>query len=615
MSPLLAVLPLACAALAQAPALPSPAELAELPPDGGPRFNRLVFEKSPYLLQHAANPVDWWPWCAQAFAEAARRDVPVFLSVGYSTCHWCHVMERESFADADVARLLNESFVCVKVDREERPDVDAAYMRVLQALSVSAGWPMTIVLAPDKSPLFAATYLPPAERLGRPGLRELVPALLDAWRNERTELLGRAGRLLELLRAPRTASGAPSLDGRLFAMARAALAASFDELHAGFGAELKFPTAHVLHLLLVLQARTSDDRAREMAVRTLEAIRRGGIWDHLGGGVHRYATDRRWRVPHFEKMLYDQALLAQAYLSAWQVTSRAELRAAAEECLAYVLRDLTSPEGAFFAAEDADSAGIEGLYYTWTRAELSTVLGRAEGDLFAEVYGVTQRGDLDGRSVLALSVPVAERARALRVDPARLEARLAAARAQLLVAREQRVRPLRDETILCDWNGLMIAAFARAGAACDEPRYAAAAVRAADFVLTRLCDEGGRLLHRFAGGQAALPATLDDHAFLLWGLIELYRATLDARWLAAALTLRDELVRRYRDPAGGFFLAEDAAGLPLRTKEIYDGALPSGNGVAAWCLRRLARLTGRAEDEALSDEVLHSFASEIAAAP
>ncbi len=593
--------------------LPSQGEIAKLPPDGGPEFNRLVFEKSPYLLQHARNPVDWYPWGAEAFERAAKEDKPIFLSVGYSTCHWCHVMERESFEDAEVAALLNASFVCIKVDREERPDVDQVYMAVTQAMTGSGGWPMTVVMTPGKKPFFAGTYFPKSAMAGRPGLMEIVPKLVEAWKTQRQEIAAHADQVAAWLSGSLAgAPGDPLAPSTLETAARE-LASRFDSAEGGFDSAPKFPLPHQVRLLLRWWRRSGDAHALEMAERTLQAMARGGIRDHLGGGFHRYSTDRRWLVPHFEKMLYDQALVALAYVEAFEATRKDEYRDVAREIFGYVLRDLTSPEGGFYSAEDADSEGVEGKFYRWSPAELAAVLGDEDGTLFARVYGVTPAGNLResrGESVLHLEQPE-------KGAEAGLRAWLAASRAKLFAAREGRVRPLRDDKVLADWNGLMIAALAHGARAFDEPAYAGAARRAAEFVLSKLRDDKGRLLKRWRQGEAAHAAVLEDHAFLCWGLIELYETDFDVRWLSEAIRLADEMSARFWDGKDGgfFFTAGDAEALLARGKEAYDGAIPSGNSVAALDLLLLAHLTGRTEFLQQTQRLFKAFSGEIARGP
>ncbi len=604
-------------------ALPGAAEIAKLPADGGPEFNRLIFEKSPYLLQHARNSVEWFPWGNAAFELAREQDKPIFLSIGYSTCHWCHVMERESFEDAEVAALLNASFICIKLDREERPDVDQVYMTVTQTLTGSGGWPMTVVMTPEKLPFFAGTYFPKTGASGRPGMLELLPAIASAWKDERQAIEDHSTQLSTSLRAS-AARAMGDLPGEA-AMTRAFddLAQRFDAQEGGFATSLKFPIPHELRFLMRQHAR-GKTTALPMVELTLGKMARGGIRDHLGGGFHRYATDRQWLIPHFEKMLYDQALVALAYIEAFTLTGKAEYREIAESTLDYVRRDLSSPLGGFLCAEDADSEGEEGLFYLWTHEQLYEVLGREDGERFASVYGVTTAGNMrdhtgrsNGQNVLHLSAPWPEIARVRGEDLKQLQSRMAAARAKLFAAREKRVRPLRDDKLLTDWNGLAIAAFASAGRAFDRIEYVERASHAADFVLKTLRDDKGRLLKRYRDGEAAMPAVLDDYAFLVFGLIELYQSDFNVRWLREALRLNEEMLARFGDDsAGGFFLsASDGERLFLRAKEFYDGATPAGNSVAALNLLRLAHLTGDMSHAARAEKTLRAFAGDLARTP
>ncbi len=570
-----------------------------------PRSNRLAGETSPYLLQHADNPVDWYPWGEEAFARARELDRPIFLSIGYATCHWCHVMERECFADPEVAALMNATFVNVKVDREERPDIDQVYMTVCQMLTGSGGWPLTIVMTPEGEPFFAATYIPKHARFGRPGMMELVPRIAELWRTHRDRLLADAREVTAALRRAAGAAGPPAEPGpaELDAAFRQ-LAARFDPEWGGFGTAPKFPTPHTLLFLLGHWYRTGERRALEMVVRTLEAMDRGGIHDHLGGGFHRYATDRRWLVPHFEKMLYDQALLAVAHLEAYRATGREDLAATARETLAYVDRDLSVQGGGFASAEDADSEGEEGRFYLWTMEEVRAVLRGPELEAAVAAwnlepdgnYGDEVTGMATGRNILhRIGTPDPEVAHRLGIAPGELRRRLERARRALLAARSRRPRPLRVDTVLADWNGLAIGAFARAGVVLDAPSLAARAERAARFVLAHLEDRDGALLHRYRAGEAAVPAMLDDHAFLAWGLIELHQATLDPVWLEAALEIATRALERFVAPDGGLYMTESSPDLPVRPRDAGDGALPAGSSVLVDDLLRLARLTGRGD--------------------
>ncbi len=575
--------------------------------------NRLLHEKSPYLLQHAHNPVDWYPWGEEAFKKAREEDRPIFLSIGYATCHWCHVMERESFEDPEVARLLNDSFVGIKVDREERPDVDQVYMAVCQDLTGGGGWPLTIVMTPDKLPFFAGTYIPRENRFGRVGMLELLPLLAEYWRDRRPELARVASSITTSVQRLSTSRRGAALGEETLASAHRTFARLHDSIHGGFGGPPKFPTPHNLSFLLRHWRRTGDDSTLAMVETTLRAMRRGGIYDQVGSGFHRYSTDIEWLVPHFEKMLYDQALLALAYVEAWQATGKDEYAATSHEILEYVLRDMTSPEGAFYSAEDADSEGVEGKFYVWTEDQLREVLDPDEVDLAREVYGVRAEGNFSDETIGAAAGANILHLSGAYEDPERVEA----VRQKLFAAREKRVRPLRDDKVLTDWNGLMIAALARAAQAFGDTRYSEAAGRAARFVLDNLRDSKGKLLHRWRDGEAAVVASLDDHAFLVWGLTELYEATFDVRWLEEALALNDEMLARFLDTEGGgfFFTPGDGEALLVRAKSIHDGALPSGNSVAALNLLRLGRLTGRPHLERQAADLMSAFAGDVADTP
>ena len=588
--------------------------------------NRLGLEKSPYLLQHAHNPVDWYPWSDEAFEKAHAEDKPIFLSIGYSTCHWCHVMERESFEDEEVAALLNQGFVSIKVDREERPDIDAVYMTVCQMMTGSGGWPMTIMLTPDKKPFFAATYIPKGSRTGQVGLMQLLPRVIDIWENRREEVLANGEKVAQVLSTPPRRAGRRELGPDTLEQARRRLSLRFDPRHGGFSRAPKFPTPHNLTFLLRDWSREGRAESLHMVESTLDAMRRGGVYDQIGFGFHRYSTDSEWLVPHFEKMLYDQAQLVMAYVEAYQATGKASYAATAREVIEYVLRDLSSPEGGFYSAEDADSEGVEGKFYVWTSDELRELLSKEDAERLIRVYGMTDEGnfreeasgDPTGHNIPHLSAPIDEKSEAIGLAPDQLVRWLDEVRSGLLVKRSQRVRPSLDDKVLTDWNGLMIAALAKAASALDEPSYLEAARRAADFLLERLFEEeSGVLLHRYRAGEAAVPGFLDDYAFLAWGLLDLYEASFETKYLAEALRLTDELVDHFWDEAdGGFFLTSDRAELVLaRHKDAYDGATPSGNSVAAVNLVRLARMTGVTRYEELAERTINAFAAVVESAP
>ena len=587
--------------------------------------NRLAKEKSPYLLQHAHNPVDWYPWGDEAFAKARAEDRPVFLSIGYATCHWCHVMERESFESPEIAAILNSNYVPVKVDREERPDIDHVYMTVCQALTGSGGWPLTVILTPDGRPFVAGTYFPPESRYGRPGLKEVLYQVLGAWEGQRERVLDVAAKIVDAVRGEFVGMPGERPDADVLTKGFEHLLQRFDEEYGGFGSAPKFPTPHQLTFLLRYGQRTGDGRAVDMVERTLRWIRRGGIYDQLGFGAHRYSTDREWLVPHFEKMLYDQALLLMAYAEAHRVTGDALFASVAREIAIYVARDLTSPEGAFYSAEDADSEGEEGKFYVWAWDELSRVLGEDEGALFARAYGAEPKGNwidpaeghLTGTNILHIPGDLPSLAGDAGLDPTELARRLELGRQKLLEVRSRRPRPLRDDKVLTAWNGLMIAALAKASVAIGEPSLAQAAARAAAFLEAHLLREDGRLLARWREGEAAHLAYLDDYAFWAWGSLELYEATFEPRHLERALALVQDMDRLFWDEREGgyFFTGSDAEPLLARTKEIYDGAIPSGNSVATLVLLRLARMTGKSELERRAEETMRAFAGSVARLP
>ena len=580
--------------------------------------NRLADANSPYLLQHAENPVDWWPWSDAAFDEARRRDVPVFLSIGYATCHWCHVMEEESFENAAAARALNDAFVCIKVDREERPDVDAVYMAACLALTGSGGWPLTALLTHDREPFYVGTYLPRETRGGRIGVIDLARSVSQHWTEGREGVVRSATQIAGHVR--QMAAGGPTGDAAGaddLARTADALRRRFDAAHAGFGTAPKFPTPHHALFLFREAHRTGDDALAAIAVATLRAIRRGGVYDHVGRGLHRYATDARWLLPHFEKMLYDQALYVLACLEGVEATGEPDLADAARDTLAYVLRDLRAPEGAFHSAEDADSLDAhgrreEGAFYVWTEGELAAVLSPDDAALARAVWGTAPEGNyLDeatrqrtGANVLhlpdpqlGLSDPLAPVADALGIARADLGLRLDAIRRQLDAARSERPRPLLDDKILTDWNGLAIAALARAGRVLADEGYTEAATAAARFLLDRLRGDGA-LLHRYRNGEAGIDGLLDDYAFLAFGLTELYQTTFDPIWLRHALALHRETRARFESEDGDFYASPaDAPDLIARQKNLDDGALPSGNSVALLNGLRLGRLAGDRELE------------------
>ena len=590
--------------------------------------NRLADEKSPYLQQHAENPVDWYPWGEEAFARARAEDKPVFLSIGYSTCHWCHVMAHESFEDEQVAALMNEAFINIKVDREERPDIDDLYMTACQMMTGSGGWPLTIIMTPDKKPFFAATYIPKANRYGRLGMIELIPRIVDLWRNEREKADEAAEKIvvhLQSATAVGQSDGTEILDRRHFEASARVLWERFDTLHGGFGDRPKFPTPHKYTFLLRHWRRTGNAQSLEIVDKTLSAMRAGGLFDQVGFGFHRYSTDRQWLVPHFEKMLYDQALLAPTYLEAYQATGRADFAQTAREIFAYVRRDLSSPDGGFYSAEDADSEGEEGKFYVFTHSELQEILGEEDATFAAEVFGARPGGNFvdeaaggpTGTNILHQPFHREEIEKRTGLDHAELEARMERIRKRLFAARAKRVRPHLDDKVLTDWNGLMIAAFARGGQVLDEPELTDTARRAAAFIEAKLSEPDGRLRHRYRDGEADIPGFLDDYAFYAWGLLELYEATFNTAYLQRALELTGHIMAHFHDAENGgfFFSADDAESLLVRRKDLNDGALPAGNSVALFVLVKLARLTGDAKLEAVAAETIDAFASSVKRTP
>ena len=574
--------------------------------------NRLAQETSPYLLQHAHNPVEWFPWGPEAFQKAKQEDKPILLSVGYSACHWCHVMERESFEDEETARLMNEHFVSIKVDREERPDVDAIYMEAVQALTQHGGWPMTVFLTPDGAPFYGGTYFPKEPRYGMPSFKQLLLSISDAYRSRRDEVTKSAGQLREMLQQrPELKPGsADAINPGVLQQAERAFAASFDPTWGGFGRAPKFPQPMGLEALLRAWLRSQSGHSLKMVTHTLDKMAQGGMYDHLGGGFARYSVDEKWLVPHFEKMLYDNAQLARIYLQAHLATGNAYYRTVLEETLEYVQRDMTSPEGGFYSAEDADSEGEEGKFYVWTPAEVIELLGEEDARIFNAYFDVTERGNFEHKNILNTPKYPDVVAHTEGVSEARLQEVIARGRKALSEAREKRVRPGRDEKILTAWNGMMLRAFAEAAAALDRDDYRQVAVRNADFVLAKLRTEKGRLLRSYKDGQAKFNAYLEDYACYAAGLLSLYEATFDLRYFSAARELADVAIAQFTDEeAGGFFdTSADHEALVTRPKDLYDNATPSGNSMIAETLLRLSELTGDAAYRQPAERLLRALA-------
>jgi uncharacterized protein len=634
--------------------------------------NRLADELSPYLLQHAHNPVNWRPWGEEALEVASREQKPIFLSIGYSSCHWCHVMAHESFENPAIARALNEHFVCIKVDREERPEIDQIYMEAVQMMTGSGGWPLSVFLTPEGEPFFGGTYWPAEPHAGMPGFGQVLAAVADSWQKQRRELTQQGRKIAQLLRdqvpgrvseahrseaCPETrALHAPDDSfperGEILANAEAVLRQSFDPQHGGFAAAPKFPPPLALRWLLRRWRQSGDDELLRMVTTTLDHMAAGGIFDHLGGGFHRYSVDAQWLVPHFEKMLYDNAMLAACYLEAWQATGREEYADVVRQTLDYLLRDMADPLGGFYSSEDADSEGEEGQFYVWTPREIEAVVGPETARLFCRVYDVTEMGNFEGRNILHLSRPLEVEAKMLGHDVDGLRTELARGRQKLFAERQRRVRPGRDDKVLVVWNGLAIDALARAGAALDEPRYTAAAERAAQFMQSNLRGADGRLLHCWRAGQARHNAYLDDYAALGNALVtlgefsssfrnsgfgtaraetersetgvserdrardserdpEVSALTRSVRSTIAPSTmeLADEILTRFADSDGGgfFYTPTDHEELIVRKKDVIDSPVPSGNGLAAMLLLRLHAVTGRDDYRAAAEAALRTL--------
>ena len=578
--------------------------------------NRLAKESSPYLLQHKNNPVDWYPWGDEAFQKAMELNRPIFLSIGYSTCHWCHVMEDESFEDEQVAQLLNDNFISIKVDREERPEIDHLYMTVCQAMTGKGGWPLTIIMTPDKYPFFAGTYFPKKGRMGRPGMIELLPAIADAWVNKKGELIQSANQIKKYLIDSNNKEIGDQLNQTILTNTNSQFINRYDKTHGGFGVKPKFPSPHNLIYLLRYHNMSGDKTSLLMVEKTLQEMRLGGIFDHVGFGFHRYSTDREWILPHFEKMLYDQAMLTLAYAEAYQITNNQLYKDTAEEILHYVKRDMTDKRGGFYSAEDADSEGEEGLFYLWTIEEIKNILNIDESELLINTYGLDQEGNYKDeatgkkteKNILYLKEPI---------NNVKSKNRLNKITKKLYLDREKRIHPLKDDKILTDWNGLMIAAFAKAGDVFNSDDYIQQAEKSAQFILKNLTDNNGRLLKRYRNGNAGLDAHLDDYAFFIWGLLELYEATFNVTYLTEAVQLSNIMVEEFWDiNNGGFFLgSENSEKLIVRAKTGYDGAMPSGNSVAAMNCSKLNRITGETKWAEISDKIFMTFSNEIQKTP
>ena len=587
--------------------------------------NKLINEKSPYLLQHAYNPVDWYPWSDKAFAKAKKENKPIFLSIGYSTCHWCHVMERESFEDAEVAKVMNDSFISIKVDREERPDIDNIYMRVCQIVTGRGGWPLTIVMTPDKEPFFAGTYFSKETKYGRPGIIDLLTQLNEIWTTRQSDITKAVNEILEHLKSKSESGDTVSLDKSLLDKAFQDLQHQFDNEHGGFGNSPKFPIPHNLMFLLRYAAATGSEEAQVIVNKTLTEMRNGGIYDHVGLGFHRYSTDRHWLLPHFEKMLYDQALLAMAYTEAFQMNKNNLFKETALQIFEYVLRDMTSPEGGFYSAEDADSEGVEGKFYTWSKDEINKLLSHEEAELFIEVYNIANDGNfkdestrtLSGVNIPHLTKSTSEIAETKNIPHEELIKQLNTIREKLFNTRDKRIHPLKDDKILTDWNGLMMAALAKASRVFDNEKLLSSAKKASNFIYDKMLTANNQLLHRYKDSSAEINANAEDYAFLTWGMLELYETTFDTKYLEQAIQLTDIFIKHFWDSnAGGFYFTSDySEKLLIRSKEIYDGAIPSANSVALSNLIRLSRITGETKYDEYTDKLVKAFSKEISRMP
>jgi uncharacterized protein len=601
--------------------IPDQGFLDQLPMDGGPYYNRLVFEQSPYLLQHAANPVDWYPWGPEAFAEAKRQDKPIFLSIGYTTCHWCHVMEHESFEDEEVAALMNETFICIKVDREERPDVDNVYMDVTTMLNGRGGWPMTVVLTPDKQPFFAGTYFPRNSRGNRIGMMELIPNIKKSWDENRSRLIFEADSLTTRLRNSNSKfsmTNSEIVKDDILKIAFNQFRRRYDEEFGGFGGSPKFPKAHDYSFLSRYWKRTKSNIAMDMVKKSLSKMRSGGMYDQIGFGFHRYSTDKEWLVPHFEKMLYDQAMLLHAYLDAYLITDDETYANTVKEIIEYVQRDMTHPQGGFYSAEDADSEGVEAKFYVWNTDELKSILSQDDYDLIYKIFEVKDSGNYregysDNNNILHMDKSIKSFAKDSGEDPVELSEKINSIRGNLFNYRENRVHPQKDDKILTDWNGLMISAIARAAKIFPETNYDKTAISAMDFLLTKLIDNNGVLIKRFRNGSAGLPAFLEDYAYTIWALIEMYQLTFDISYVKTAQELSDyQYLHFWDEKDGGFFVTPDnGENLLIRSKDVYDGAIPSGNSVSAYNFIRLSRILSKPQYEDITFNIFSTFSQQI----
>ena len=589
------------------------------------KTNQLINETSPYLLQHSHNPVDWFPWCDKAFQKAEAEDKPIFLSIGYSTCHWCHVMEKESFEDEEVARLMNEVFVSIKVDREERPDIDHIYMMVCQMMTGSGGWPLSIIMTPNRKPFFAGTYFPKENRYGRIGFKDLIKSIDNAWKTKRKEILESAEELTNYLQNIYKKESPSNITEEILENGFNSIAKRFDDEFGGFGSAPKFPSPHNLMFLLRYWKRTGNERALEMVTKTLTKMRMGGIYDHIGFGFHRYSTDKEWLVPHFEKMLYDQAMLIIIYTEAYVATRNEEYKKTADEIIEYILRDMYGNKGGFYSAEDADSEGEEGKFYVWTQNEITNALDEKDAKFVFKLFNASETGNfleestrqLTGANILHLKKPMEELAEEFNLPNDEFANKLHSIRKKLFDYRKKRIHPFKDDKILLDWNSLMIAALSIAGRTFNNKKYISIAEECSNFLNDYLKSETGELLHMYRDNRASVSAKLDDYAFLIWGLIELYQSTFANEYIQRAIELAEISIDKFWDvDNGGFYFSTDKdPTLVVRTKEIYDGAIPSGNSVMFNNLLRLARISSDHKFEEYASKLLNSFSENVNRAP
>jgi len=590
------------------------------------RTNKLISEKSPYLLQHAHNPVDWYPWGEEAFEKAKLENKPIFLSIGYSTCHWCHVMEHESFEDEEVAKLMNEVFVSIKVDREERPDIDNIYMSICQMLTGSGGWPLTVIMTPEQKPFFAGTYLPKYSRGNRIGMLDLIPRIEKAWEEQKDEIYASANEITSRLTNVIKNTSDETISKEILDRAFASFENRFDHEFGGFGERPKFPSPHNLSFLLRYYENTKSEESLEIVIKTLTEMRKGGIFDQIGFGFHRYSTDKKWFLPHFEKMLYDQAMLTIAYTEAYQLTRNNLFKRTADEILMYVLRDMTFEDGGFYSAEDADSEGEEGKFYLWHKEEIINLLGNEDGEFLSFVFNITEKGNYfdeasghqTGTNHFYLSNKNKILAEKFELSENDYSDKLNSLREILFSEREKRIHPYKDDKILTDWNGLMIAALAKAGRVLDNKDYTKAAENSVRFIYSKLIDHSGLLLHRFRDGESAIHAQIDDYSFLIWGLLELYETTYNLEYLKKSIELTDHLTQNYWDNEnnnGFYFTSENNSDLISRPKEFYDGAIPSGNSVMYSNLLKLNKLTANPVYIEFADKISLGFKNLVEQAP